>query len=93
MIESLSFFLLNFYDDLPDKTKIILRYFNFLSTERWRDHLLLLGQSQNEIELLKFLLKKPLRSLDMVIECNWYQWIDVSKICLAAEIVSVIMII
>ena len=42
--------------------------------------------------LLGFLLKNFFRSFNIIIECNWYGWIDILKIYLATEIVYVIMI-
>jgi len=93
MIELHSFFLLNSHNDLLGKMRFILRCFTSLSANRWEGYLLLLEQSQNKIKLLEFLLKKPLRLLDMAIECNWYGWMDMSKICLVAGMASVITII
>ena len=55
-----------------DKIGLILWNFDSLSTSKYRSHLLSLGQFQNEIILLEFLLKKFLKLLDMVIEFSWY---------------------
>ena len=73
-------------------TGCILHCFNSLLTNKWEGYLSLLGQFQNNIKLLEFLLKKPLRLLDIVIECNWYRQIDMLNICLAAGMVSVMTI-
>ena len=44
------------------------------------------------MQLSMFLSKKVLRSFDTTVEYNWYRWIDISKIHLAKEMVSIITI-
>jgi len=68
-----SSFLLKSHDDLYGKIESILNYLVSLFTAEWRGHLVLLEQSQNTIELLELLLKKALRSWDIIIKCNWYR--------------------
>jgi len=89
MMESHSSFLLNSYDDLLESMGLILRYFDSLSTSKYRDHFTLPRQFQKSIELLGLFLKNFLRSFNIAMEYNWYKWIVISKICLAAKIVSI----
>ena len=42
-----------------------------LSTNTWSGHFLLLGQSQNSMELSECLLKNDCRSLEITIDCSW----------------------
>ena len=86
-------FLLNSHDILLGRTGPTLRYFDFLSTNKYEDHLILSEQSQKVIGSLEFLLKKYLRSLDIIIECSWNGWTDILSICLATRMVLVIMMI
>ena len=85
-------FLLNSHEDLHRKLGFILSYLVSALTTKWGDHLSLLGQFQNEIELLEFLLKKALRPCNIAIECSWKRWVDKLKIYLTAGIVSVIIV-
>ena len=68
-------------------------YFNSLLTFGYRDHLILSGQFQKDIELLEFFLKNFLRFFNIVIKWSWYKWTEVLKICFVARIASVITII
>jgi len=86
-IESYSSFLLNSYNN---KYRLISRHLDSLSTSKCEDHLIL---SVQLTELLELLLKNFLRFFNIVIECNWYRWIIILKICLIARIASVIPII
>ena len=88
-----SSFLLKSHKDLHGKIKLIFNCLVSLLTAEWGGHLSLLGQSQNAMELLELLLKKALKSWDMVIECSWKKWVDESKIYLVARMASVITII
>ena len=63
-----SFFLLNSYDILLDRVGSTFKHFDSLSTNKYRDYLALSEQFQKAIKLLEFLLKKPLRFLDIAIE-------------------------
>jgi len=54
MMELHSSFLLNSQNVLLGKIELVLMYFNSLLTITCGDHLMLLGQSQNKIELLGF---------------------------------------
>ena len=56
MMLSHSSFLLKSYDDLDGDIGIRLNFFMSLSTDTWRGHLVLLGQSQN---LMMFIEKQP----------------------------------
>ena len=60
-----SFFLLEFQDNLQGRRGMRLNSFVSLSTIEWSVQLLLLGQFQNSIELIRFLLKNSLSSLDI----------------------------
>jgi len=86
-------FLLKSYNNLQEKTRSILNYLVSLSITKWEHQLVLLGQFQNTIKLLKLLLKKALRSWNIVIEYNWYEWKDKSKIHFVIWIAAVIIII
>lgn len=68
-------------------------FFVSLSTNIWRGHLLLLGQSQNLTEFDECLLKNNWRSLEIAINYCWYGWTDESKIyCITwIELVITIM--
>jgi len=66
-------FLLNSYNVLLGKIRLILWNFDSLSTSKCKDYLLLLEQSQNEIKLPEFLSKNLLKLLDMAMECSWYE--------------------
>ena len=87
-----SSFLLNYYDDLLRSMKSILKYFVSLLTNICRNYLILSRQFQNSMMLLESLLKNFFRFFNIVIEYNWYRWINISKIHLAVEIVSVMII-
>ena len=63
------------------KIESILRYFNSLSTNRYKDHLILLGQFQKAIELPGFLLKKPLDVI-VCLDTNIYLFIFLDLIFL-----------
>ena len=64
-IESYLLFLLKSHNNLHRKIGKILNSLVSLSTLLWRGHLWLLGQSQNSMKLLLFLLKNTLSSLDI----------------------------
>ena len=68
MMKLHSSFLLNSQNVLLGKIELVLMYFNSLLTITCGDYLMLLGQSQNEIELLGFLLKNSLRFSNIVIK-------------------------
>ena len=71
IIKSYSSFLLKSHDNLHGKFRMQLKCWISLSTtERWV-HLTLLGHFQKAIELLEFLLKKALRSCEIVMDCSW----------------------
>jgi len=55
-------FLLKSQEDLHRKMGVRSNFFVSLSTILWRDHLQLLGQSQNSMELLLFCSKESLSS-------------------------------
>ena len=78
---------------LVEQDQLLDRYFDFLSTNKYEDHLILSEQSQKVIGSLEFLLKKYLRSLDIIIECSWNGWTDILSICLATRMVLVIIMI
>jgi len=79
-IELYSLFLLKSHDNLHGKIGKILNFLVSLSTLLWRGHLWLLGQSQNPMELLLFLLKN---TLNIAAGWDWYGWDDELKILLA----------
>ena len=80
MMELHLYFLLTSYDDLLENTRLILRCFISLSTNDYSDYLTKSGQFQNSMVLLKFLLKKLLRSFNTIMECNWYGWVSKLKV-------------
>lgn len=89
-----SSFLLNSQEDvLLGRMILILRCFDFLSTDRYGDYLILSEQFKNVIKLFGFLLKKYLKSLDIAIEYSWYGWTNVLKIYFAAGMASEITMI
>ena len=90
---SYSSFLLKSHENLHRNIGSVLSCLISLSTAKWGGYLLLLEQFQNEIVLLEFLLKKALRSWDTAMKCSWKRWLDKSKICFAAGIASVIIMI
>ena len=66
-----SFFLLKPQEDLHGKMGVRSSFFVSLSTILWRDHLQLLGQSQNSMELLLFCSKESLSSQKIANEWIW----------------------
>ena len=74
MISFLSFFLLKSHSIL--QKEIRLNFLVFLSTDTWRGYSLLLGQSQNLMELEKCLSKNDLRSFEMSINWKWSRWTE-----------------
>ena len=69
-IELYSLFLLKSHDNLHGKIGKILNFLVSLSTLLWRSYLWLLGQSQNLMELLSFLLKN---TLNIAADWDWYE--------------------
>ena len=90
MISSLSVFLQKSHEVLQGNMGVGLNDLESLSTSLWNLHLRRLGHSQNSMELSWLLLKKSHSSLRMAAKCNWSGCDELSKMCFAECIESVI---
>ena len=91
MIMLLSLFLQKSYEILQGEIGVGLNDLVSLSTSLWNLHLRRLGHSQNSMELLWLLLKKSRNLLRMAAECNWSGYAELSKMCFAEWMESVII--
>ena len=90
MISSHSLFWLKSYEDLHGKIGSRLNFFVSLLTILWRNYLSWLEQSQNSMELWRFLPKNFLSFLEIDYIWIWYGWMEESNIFLATCMESVI---